>query len=875
MNTSTEPRADAASDILAQTLEQAADAVVVIDEHNCVTLFNAAAETLWGRPRATVLGQHVSLLIPHMHQFGHDDHIENNRKTGINRAIGISRDVSIERANGECRWVSVSLSRIDSGGRIFYTAFLKDVTHQREQEVLLRQVLVAVNESDSATIVTGPDTRVRYINAGVTRLLGYTLPDLEGKIASQVITGPNTDPKAIAKIREMIALPPADVRKRQQIDVLVYSKAGKPVWVSVQISPVYDDEGRLINYLGTLVDITQTKIYELLQHKALTAVAHEIPLIDVMSLICREVERLAPDVVAAIFAVDSMKRIHPLAAPSLPAEAAHKIDGMMVGPDAGSFGAAMNEGHAVWIEDMATDPRSRRCAEISTPLGLLSSWAVPLKKSDGDVVGAIVFYYRTRTAPTPFHQRLVETCVDLCGMLLEREESRNFIRDLASRDTLTGLANGTALASLSAKALTESLRRGTSLAILFINVDRFKRINDFHGYPTGDALLRALARRLAPMTGQGGSLVRLTGADFVMLLPVDATQAAGMAEQIQQACRRPFELGALVATIDVRIGIAMYPNDGMSIGVLLRNADMAMRQVEPDTRNGFCFYSAELNRHAHERLLLEAGLREVLKTDGLALHYQPQIDVATRRVTGVEALLRWWHPVLGNIAPPRFVLLAEQCGLIDQLGDWVLQHACRQLADWRQRGIAIPKIAVNVSPISFRNPELPTTVASLLTTHGLQPDELVLEMTEGVMLDADAATLACIDTLHNRGMRLSIDDFGTGYSSLSYLHRLPICELKLDKSFVHDLEHSDAARALTTSVLRIGESLGMDVVAEGVETEAQFRFLAEHGCQIAQGYLFAKPMPAADLERWLANHVTQCADTTVPALPGPDVTTAA
>jgi diguanylate cyclase (GGDEF)-like protein/PAS domain S-box-containing protein len=856
MNGSTQAHVSDAYEILAQALEQAADGVVVIDEHNCVSVFNAAAEALWGRPRASVLGRNVRMLVPHGLQAGHDAHIDANRQTGVNHIVGTSRDVPIERPDGERRWASMSISRIASNGRIFYTAFLKDVTGQRAQETLLGQVLVAVNESDSAMIVTCPDARVLYINTGVTRLLGFELADLEGRQAHEVLLGPQSDPQVAAHFREILQRPAGDPREREQIDVLVYGKTGKPVWVSALLSPVHDARGRLTNYVGTLVDITQTKIYELLQHKALTAIAHEMPLTEVMALVCREVERIAPEIVAAIFAVDGMQRIRPLAAPSLPEEAMRQVDGMMVGPEAGSFGVAMHTGHAVWIEDIATDPRSRACAAICAPLGLQATWAIPLKKSDGDVVGAIAFYYRTRTAPTAFHQRLVDTCVGLCGMLLEREESRAFIRDLASRDALTGLANSAALASLSASALTEALRRGTPLAVLFINVDRFRRINDFHGYPTGDALLRALARRLAPMAADGGSIARLTGDDFVMLLPMDAAQAAAMAERVQRACRKPFELGALVANIEVRIGIAMYPDDGFSIGVLLRNADMAMRQVEPDTRSGFCFYSAELNRHAHERLLLEAGLREVLQTGGLELHYQPQIDVATRRVVGVEALLRWRHQVLGDIAPPRFVLLAEQCGLIDQLGHWVLQRACRQLADWRARGIDVPRIAVNVSPISFRNPELPSTVSSLLAAHGLRCEDLVLEMTEGVMLDADAATLACIDTLHARGMRLSIDDFGTGYSSLSYLHRLPIRELKLDKSFVHDLEHSEAARALTTSVLRIGESLGMDVVAEGVETEAQFRFLAEQGCSIAQGYLFARPLPVAALEAWLETHVT-------------------
>jgi diguanylate cyclase (GGDEF)-like protein/PAS domain S-box-containing protein len=865
MDGSTETRAGEAHEILVQTLEQAVDGVVVIDEHNCVTFFNAAAEALWGYPRASVLGRNVSMLVPRGLQTSHDAYIEANRRTGIHHIVGTSRDVPVERADGEHRWASMSISRIDTGGRTFYTAFLKDVTAQREQESLLRQVLVGVNESDSAMIVTCPRARVVYINAGVTRLLGYELDDLKGRQADEILLGPDSDPKVTAHLRSIVDLPPTDQRGREQFDVLVYGKSGKPVWVSALLGPVYDAAGQLTNYVATLVDITQTKIYELLQHKALTAIAHDMPLTDVMALICREVERIAPEVVVAIFAVDGMQRIRPLAAPSLPDAVIHQTDGMIVGPDAASFGAAMHDGQTVWIEDLTADHRSRRFADLFAPLGLKASWAVPLKKSDGGVVGAITFYYRQHVAPTPFHQRLVDTCVDLCGMLLEREESRTFIRDLASRDALTGLANSAALASLSATALTESMRRGTPLAVMFINVDRFKRINDFHGYPTGDALLRALARRLAPMAADGGSIARLTGDDFVMLLPMDARQAAAMAERIQETCRRPFELGALVANIDVRIGIAMYPDDGYSIGVLLRNADMAMRQVERDTHSAFCFYSAELNRHAHERLLLEAGLREALKTDGLALHYQPQVDVATRRVVGVEALMRWRHRVLGDIAPPRFVLLAEQCGLIDQLGQWVLQRACRQLADWRARGVAVPRIAVNVSPISFRNPALPDTVASLLAENGLRCDDLVMEMTEGVMIDTDAATSACIATLHARGMRLAIDDFGTGYSSLSYLHRLPIRELKLDKSFVRDLEHSEAARALTTSVLRIGDSLGMDVVAEGVETDGQFRFLAEHGCPMAQGYLFARPMPPDALEAWLSAHHAPTADATTAA----------
>lgn len=265
-----------------------------------------------------------------------------------------------------------------------------------------------------------------------------------------------------------------------------------------------------------------------------------------------------------------------------------------------------------------------------------------------------------------------------------------------------------------------------------------------------------------------------------------------------------------------------------------------------------------MNRVAQERVALEHALREALQAGALHLHYQPQVDARARggRLLGVEALARWTHPTLGDIAPPRFIALAEECGLIGRLGRFVLAEACRQLAEWRQRGVAVPRVAVNVSPHDFRDPELPAYVAGLLRAHGLQPAELTLELTESTMLDTGSGTLEVIQQMHAQGVRLSLDDFGTGYSSLSYLHRLPIDELKLDKSFVRDLTDHPAAQALINTVLRIGDSLSLTVVAEGVETQAQFDFLSARGCDVAQGYLFARPLAPAALERWISSAAT-------------------
>ncbi len=300
----------------------------------------------------------------------------------------------------------------------------------------------------------------------------------------------------------------------------------------------------------------------------------------------------------------------------------------------------------------------------------------------------------------------------------------------------------------------------------------------------------------------------------------------------------------------------MYPDDGRDVEVLLRRAEMAMTRSKADGGGRFVFFSNDMQRLAQERVILETALLEALREGSINPHYQPQVrvDRDNRHVLyGVEALARWTHPELGEIPPQRFVEVAEAIGVADELSHWVVRRACAQLADWRARDVAIPRMSVNMSASNFRDQELAAMLGMILAGYGLRPSDLTLEITESVMLDPDPDVLFNIEAIYAMGISLSLDDFGTGYSSLSHLHRLPIHELKLDKSFVRDIESSAIARTLTTSVLRIGESLGMTVIAEGVETEAQQRFLAEQGCPVLQGYLLSRPLPAEAIEGWLRN----------------------
>lgn len=712
----------------------------------------------------------------------------------------------------------------------------------------IHRLWAMVNESDNAIIVAGADTRIIHVNHGFTRMFGYECAEMLGRKISETLIGPHTDLQTVQSVLQRLRLPGST-----HADILFYGKSGRPLWVSVVANPVFDAEGTFTNVVGVFTDITQTKMHEILQHKVLDAMAHERPMLDIMALVCREVERIAPEVAASILQVDGEGRIHTLAAPSLPPAYCRALEAMPIGPQAGSCGTAAWRKEAVMVTDIETDPLWAGYQALVPLLGFAACWSSPITANDGRVVGTFAFYYREKRGPDDLHRRLVDVSLHLCALTLEREEARAHIHQLAFFDTLTGLPNRAMLRGRAERTLVEMDRGAAPLAVLFIDLDRFKRVNDTQGHAAGDELLREVTRRLLSEV-RGDDLVgRLAGDEFVAVLPhCNAEHAALTAERLLAEMAEPMALGGMSVSTGASIGIAMFPEDGQNIDTLLRHADMAMYQAKNDGRGRLRFFSDEMNRAAQERLALESALREALQGGGLRLHYQPQMDCrASHHLMGVEALARWTHPRFGEVAPLRFIALAEECGLIGQLGRWVLGEACRQFADWRRRGVLVPRVAVNVSPHDFRDPEFPATVAGLLREHGLTPADLTLELTESVMLDTSSPALAILEQVHALGVRLSLDDFGTGYSSLSYLHRLPIDEIKLDKSFVRDLATSPVAQALINTVVRIGDSLSLTVVAEGVETALQHAFLAERDCPVVQGYLFSRPLAPEALERWI------------------------
>nr|WP_298156741.1 EAL domain-containing protein [uncultured Pseudoxanthomonas sp.] len=831
-------------DSLWQVLEQSVDAAFVVDARHRVVLFNPAAEALWGCRREDVHGLPFTRLLSAPQTAA-------SPEATLAALTGSHRDATLRRPDGSEIACSVSMSRMEVGAHAFHTAFVRDTSEQQRQLARLRQLSIVVDSSDNAIFISSADREVVYVNSGFTRMLGYRLEELRGIRPSELLSGPHTDPSLDQRINHAIS-----AGEGLQTEVLLYTKSGRPLWLSTAINPVHDEDGALLGLVSVLSDITRTKMHQVLHNKVLDALVHEWAVTDVMTLICREVEHIAPELTVSIITVDSEGLMRALASPSLPEAWARKIDGMAIGPRAGICGAAAWRGRAVLVKDIASDPLCANTRHLTSPLGLRACWTHPIKSSSGRVLGTLSFYYRENRGPDELHERLADTCLHLCSLTLEREQTNERVHQLAFYDTLTGLPNRIMFSAKAEQALANVAQANGTAAVLFIDLDRFKRVNDAQGHAAGDGLLRDVAARLSEELGGINIVGRQAGDEFVAVLPVcSAEQAGSVAERLLGAIATPTAAGLMTLHPSASIGVAMFPDDGRDIDLLVRHADMAMYRAKSDGGGGFRFFSVDMNRLAQERVSLETALRDALRLDQLQLQYQPQVGGGDeRQLYGVEALLRWHHADLGVIPPSRFVPVAEECGLIAELSLWVLRQACKQMADWRHRGIDIPRVSVNISAINFREPALSLQIAGLLDEHGLSPDDLTLEITESVMLDPDPDVLENIEAIYVLGVRLSLDDFGTGYSSLSHLHRLPISELKLDQSFVRDIDTSAIARTLTSSVLRIGESLGMKVVAEGVETESQHRFLTEQRFPVLQGYLFSPPLRPAPLEQWLAEH---------------------
>ena len=444
--------------------------------------------------------------------------------------------------------------------------------------------------------------------------------------------------------------------------------------------------------------------------------------------------------------------------------------------------------------------------------------------------------------------------VTLAADITERKAAEQRIEFLAYHDALTGLPNRLLLQDRLQQAMAQSEREHSHVALVFMDLDNFKQINDTLGHATGDRLLKEMASRLRDCIRDTDTISRQGGDEFVVVLSdlPDSHAALPVVDKIMGQMQQPFMIEGNELLTSVSVGVAISPGDGRDFETLLKKADMAMYRAKEAGRNTYHFFDEEMSLEASEHLMLRTGLRRALERHELALHYQPQIDLASGMVIGAEALIRWQHPDLGLVSPGRFIPVAEDSGLIVPIGEWVIHEACRQAMAWQQAGLPALLIAVNLSAVQFRRGNVEKTVIHALAQSGFDPALLELELTESILIQNVEQVLAAVKRLKLLGVKLSIDDFGTGYSSLSYLKRFDIDKLKIDQSFIRDLATDPDDAAIVNAIIQMAHSLNLKVIAEGVETPGMLQQLHDFECDEAQGYHFARPMPADEFARYLS-----------------------
>jgi diguanylate cyclase (GGDEF)-like protein/PAS domain S-box-containing protein len=530
----------------------------------------------------------------------------------------------------------------------------------------------------------------------------------------------------------------------------------------------------------------------------------------------------------------------------------------------GLTGTAIRSGEPVICNDIAQDARTTPWQAMLQSRGLRSAANVPLRR-DGAVVGALAL---CTTEPDFFDEQLVSLLVEMGNNIsfaldamdreAQRRKAEERLAELAQYDVLTTLPNRSLFLDRLQQAMVRARRAGTMMGLMFFDLDRFKQINDTLGHGTGDRVLQVVAARLREHLREADTIARLGGDEFTLIVEgaTDAPSLGTVAAKVCEVLAAPMHIEGIEIFVSASVGITVYPRDATAVDELLKNADIAMYRAKQEGRNGHQFYHPEMSATASDRLYIEAGLRQALARNALELYYQPVIDVRTGRAVGMEALLRW-HADGGMVSPATFIPVAEETGLIVDIGRWVLEAACAQAAQWQREGFGRLLLTVNVSGRQFLHRDLFDVVSGALIRSGLPPAQLGLEITESMLVHQAKEVLDTLTRLDELGVSLAIDDFGTGYSSLTYLKRFPVDAIKVDQSFVRDLTTDADDAAIVRAIVAMARSLGLDVTAEGVETIAQRELLQELGCDLCQGYLFGRPVPAPAFTELLRAQLSQ------------------
>lgn len=576
-----------------------------------------------------------------------------------------------------------------------------------------------------------------------------------------------------------------------------------------------------------------------LQREMLIGIASGETLLNVMSLLCHEVEALAPEAVCSVISVDDDGRLSFIAGPSLP-EASGWVNGIAIGPNVGSCGTAIFRRQAVEVHDIQTDPLWENFKNHALPHGLRACWSSPVEAPDGRVLGAFAFYFRKSRGASELERLIVSKCVTICAMAIESTDARSRLNELAFFDPLTGLGNRATLRKRLALVLQRAAEMERSVGIFHVDLADFRAINDLHGHSVGDVVLRKVSDRLRSVASESDLIVRLGGDEFLVVKTVASEEAdcKQFARTIVDGLsgRYDLESGERIS-IEAVVGVSNFPADGKDQDTLLAHAETARRRVKRGGC-GYAVFESEMQREQHRRRTMERDVGFAIDKGELSVVFQPQVDARTIAVGGFEALVRWKHPEHGPISPVDFIPAAEASGAIIALGAYVLREACKEAARWT----AQLRVSVNVSAAQIVQADFAHLVKEVLSETGLAAERLEVEVTESLFIQDLATAKATLCEIKALGVSVAIDDFGTGYSSLSTLRAFPFDRIKVDRSFVSDMINNSDAAAIVNSVIGLGRAMGLRVVAEGVESDEQVAMLRLLRCHEIQGYLFGKPM---------------------------------
>jgi diguanylate cyclase (GGDEF)-like protein/PAS domain S-box-containing protein len=787
-------------------LRAAPDAIVVVNQFGVIVLVNAQAERLFGYRGDELIGQPAEILVSAHSRGPHTDQHSRFPIAPLVRPAVAALELIGLRKDGSEFPAEIRLSPMDTEQGIWVSSAIRDVSERRGTEEDLRRLASIVAYSDDAIIGKTLDGIITSWNAGAERMYGYSAKEAIGTSVSMLV--PANHPDEIPEVLERL--------KRGEIvdhfETLRVRKDGEEFQVEITAAPIQDAMERIVGASTIGRDISVRKAAE----------KHMVK----MEARYRGLLEAAPDAMVVVNQSGEIVLLNRQAEKQFGYHRDELIGQKVKNIIPEGFGERL-------MEDATRTEEEALAQQIGTGIGLtgqrkdgsefpIEIMLSPLESAEGILVTAAI---RDVSAARGIAQQMTHA---------------------AQHDFLTGLPNRTLLNDRASQAIAFAQRHKQKVAVLFLDLDGFKHINDSLGHPVGDKLLQSIAKCLVNRIRDADTISRQGGDEFVVLLSgvKRSEDAAITARRLLQVVAEAHSIDQHDLHVTASIGVSVYPDDGPDAETLIKNADTAMYQAKENGRQKYQFFKAAMNVRAVHRQSIEESLRGALERQEFTLHYQPKVNLKSGEITGAEALIRWTHPIRGPVSPAQFIPIAEDCGLILPIGNWVVREACKQARRWLDAGLPLGTMAVNVSAVEFRDENFLKGVFAVLKDTGLDPRFLELELTESVLMKHAESTESILKTLRARGVQLAVDDFGTGFSSLSYLQKFPIDTLKIDQSFIRRITIAPEETTIVNAIISMGRSLKLRIVAEGVETHEELAFLLSHQCDEAQGFYFSRPVPA-------------------------------